>query len=99
MSQIEPSRLRQLLLDDRIPGMFFMLIWSQLEEDSEAYRALSKVLFDEDGIDNPDDAPSRDLSDLALRLHVADCVAKYPEIHAAAERVLCEIMESGDSVC
>ena len=79
--------------------MFFMLIWSQLEEDSEAHRALSRVLFDEDAVDDADDAPCRDLSDLSLRLHVADCVARYPEIHAAAERVIGEIMKSGDSVC
>jgi hypothetical protein len=99
MSHIEPSRLRRFLLDDRISGILFMLIWSELEENSEAHRALSKVLFGEDGVDNPDDALRRDLSDLSKRLHVANCVAKYPEIYAAAERVICEIEAGSDSGC
>jgi hypothetical protein len=91
MSTIEPSRLQQILRDDATPGVLYMLIWSELEEDTDAYRALSDVLFAHESVTDPDDAPARDLSDPTVRNGVADCAARFPEIHAAAERVIVEI--------
>ena len=95
MLHIDPFHLRQILLDETTPGMLFMLIWSDLDENSDAYRALSEVLFDHAAVNNPDDAPTRDLSDPSLKRNVADCAARFPEVHAAAERVINEIRSSG----
>ena len=95
MPQIDPFELRQILLDEATPGMIFMLIWSELDEESEAYRALTEVLFDHDAVDDPEQAPNRDLSDPSVKTNVADCAARYPEIHAAAERVIDEINSQG----
>jgi hypothetical protein len=97
--QIDPSRLCEILLDENVPGMLFMLIWSEVDEESEGYRALSHVLFDEEEVDDESEGRCRDGSDPVrspvMRRNVADCVERYSEVRLAAERVILEI-ESKD---
>jgi hypothetical protein len=90
MSKIDTNQLRALLSDENLPGTFYMLIWADVEENSEAYRALSDALFDHAAADDPDEAPARDLSDPSVRQRVVDCVLKYPEVRAATEQALRE---------
>jgi hypothetical protein len=88
MAEFDAAQLRRTLCDAQLPGVVYMLIWSELDEDSDAYRALSDALFDHDADEDPDEAPARDLSDPSVRRRVADCAAEYPAIQAAALRVL-----------
>jgi hypothetical protein len=91
MNPIDAEKLREIICDDGLAGITYMLVWGELDEDSEGYRALSDVLFDDESADNPDGAPSRDLSDPEVRRRVFECVMQYPDVRAAVERVLRDI--------
>jgi hypothetical protein len=88
MPRIDPERLRRAICDPHLPGVLYILIWVKLEPGTAAHRALSEVLFDYEVADYPANAPNRDLSDVWVRQGVARCVAEYPEVREAAEKLL-----------
>jgi hypothetical protein len=90
MPILDNEKLRQMVCDDGLPGITYMLVWSQLDEESEGYEALSKALFDHDSVADPDEAPNRDLSDPTVRRGVFDCVMHHADVRRAFERVLAE---------
>ena len=88
MNLIDAEKLREIICDDGLSGITYMLVWSELEERSDGHRALSDVLFDHESVDNPDDAPNRDLSDPEVRRRVFECMMEYPDVRAVAEKVI-----------
>jgi hypothetical protein len=91
MPSIDPHELRRFLLDENLPGTAYALIWADLDENTEAYAALSDVLFDRDKAEDPENAPARNLADPMVRAGVTDCAMRYPEVAAAAMKVLRDI--------
>ena len=89
------ARLREIICDGGLPGVAYILVWSELDEESEGYEALSKVLFDHEAADNSENAPTRDLSDSAVRQAVFDCVSQHAEVREAFENVLTETLAQG----
>jgi hypothetical protein len=79
---IDPERLLRLLLDARLPGVAYMLVWGELREGSDGYTALSDVLFE--------DELTRDLSQPSVRQGVYECALQYPDVRQACEKVLRE---------
>ena len=90
-SMLAPESFREALLDPRLPGVAYMLVWGELSEGSQGHLALSQVLFDCEAAPSPDDAPTRDLSDASVRQGVYDCAMRYPDVRQACEKVLGEI--------
>ena len=88
MAPVDPNELRKFLGDNELPGITYMLIWAEVDEESEGYIALSEVLFDREAVDDPEDAPTRDLSDLKVRAGVIDCAIRYPEIGRATAKIM-----------
>jgi hypothetical protein len=91
MARIDPNELRQFLLDERLPGIAYALIWGELEENSKAYAALSEVLFDCAAAKDANGAPLRDLSDPKVRAGVTDCAMRYPEVFEAAAKMMRDV--------
>jgi len=91
LTTLNNDRLRKIICDEGLPGLTYMLVWGELDEDSEGHIALSKVLFDHESVVNPDDAPNRDLSDPSVRQGVFDCAMRYSNVRKAIESVLSEI--------
>ena len=81
---IEPQIIRKVLCGDNFPALAYVLIWNELDENSESFRVLSRILFDHDAVDNPENAPIRTVTP-AIRSAVADCVLKYTEAYFATE--------------
>ena len=88
MNSADDEKLRESICDEELPGITFMLVWGELDEHSDGHRALSDVLFDHESVDNPDDAPNRDLSDPEVRRRVFECVMEYGDVRVALEKVL-----------
>ena len=88
MVRVQPNELREFLLDENLPGIAYILLWEELDEESDGYGTLSKVLFDYESVDDPDIAPTRDLSDPKVRAGVADCAIKYPEVGKAVAQAI-----------
>jgi hypothetical protein len=95
MSRIDDETLREVLCNDVFPGIAYMLIWGELDKHSDGYRALSKVLFDDDFTRDPDNAPNRDFSDPEVRRGVFQCAMEHADVRAAVEKVLAEIAAGG----
>ena len=93
MVRVQPNELREFLSNKDLPGITYMLLWGELDEESEGYRSLSKVLFDYESVDDPDKAPNRDLSDLKVRAGVVDCAIRYPEVGQAAAQLMRRIQK------
>jgi hypothetical protein len=91
MADVDAHALRRFLLNEQLPGTAYALIWADLDEQSEAYAALSEVMFDYDETDDLDNAPVRNLADPKVRAGVVDCAMRYPEIAAAAAKLMREI--------
>jgi hypothetical protein len=91
MPILDDDRLREIVCDDGLPGITYILVWGELDEDSRGYKDLSQVLFGYEAGGNPDDAPSKDLSDPAVRQGVFDCALRHSDVRDALENVLSEI--------
>jgi hypothetical protein len=88
MARADANELRDFLLDEHLPGAAYILIWGEVEEGTTGHSALSQVLFAQSAVDDPDDAPVRDLSDPRVRAGVVQCALTYPEVAAAATKLL-----------
>jgi hypothetical protein len=88
MAALGDNQLREMICDENLPGVAYMLVWSELDEDSDGHNALSQVLFDHESVENPDDAPTRDLLGRAVRMGVFNCALRHSDVRNAIEDVL-----------
>jgi hypothetical protein len=88
MAPVDPNELRKFLGDKELPGLTYILIWGELDEDSEGYTALSQVLFEQVAVGDPEVAPTRDLGDFKVRAGVVDCAIRYPEVGRATAKLM-----------
>jgi hypothetical protein len=94
LTTLNHDRLRGVFCDEGLPGITYMFVWGKLDEGSEGHIAFSQVLFAHESVENPDDAPNRDLSDPSVRQGVFDCAMRYSDVRKAIESVLTEISAS-----
>ena len=94
---IDSREVHKFLRRYDLPFLVYMLIWGNVEEDSESRRALSEILFDDEACNEEGEATLRDLSDQTWRKAFADCALKHVEIQIATVEVAQEIQEHQDS--
>ena len=83
--------LGQIIINAKFSGIAYMFIWGELSEESEGYRALSEVLFDYETVADPENAPSRDLTDPNVRRGVLECAMRFDDVRQACEKVISEL--------
>ena len=80
--------LKELVFHETFPGIAFILIWNELEENSQAALALEKVLFDLESADDPEQGPTRDLSDPHVKQGVLDCAMQFADVRRELEKIV-----------
>jgi hypothetical protein len=89
------DQLREKICNQHLPGVAYIFVCGKLDEHSESYTALSQVLFDYESAKNPDEVPTRDLSDPSVRQGVFDCAMRYSDVRKAFESMFTEISAIG----
>lgn len=94
---IDRREIRDLLLDEDLPWIAYMMIWSRLREGTEARRVVTDLFFDSEAPDDEGDATLRDLSDGSWRETFAAYSLKYRAIRIATVEVMREIYEHSET--
>lgn len=94
---IDPCEIHDLLQDEDLPWIAYMLIWGRLKEGTEARRVVTDLFFDSEAPGDTGDATLRDLSDGSWRKAFADYALKYVEIRIATVETMQEIYESSEA--